>query len=204
MTDPDNSKAYTRIVSISSLCSIQNLPANQILQGIYQFNVVFNGVNSNNTYSHDTVQTCTVVAVVGNNLNIESNQAVFTYHIENPLIPNTRTFLVTEGVETTLPLEMVAPNQTAYTGEVLFFYTYYPSHGYIRSTTPCRYLSHSNYFTIPSTDVYGKNLNRQNETVRLYAIHRGVATTDFPISIGIVNTNTIPQYVHYEGFFLIL
>ena len=133
------------------------------------------------------------MAVVGNSVNIESNQAVFTYQIENPLIPNTRKFVVTEGVETTLPLQMVAPNQTAFTGEVLFFYTLYPSHGSIRSTTPCRYLSHSNYFTIPSTDIYGKNLNRLNDTVRVYAIHRGIATTDFPLSIGIVNANTIPQ-----------
>ena len=155
--------------------------------------MVYNGVNSNNTYTHDTVQICTVIAVVGNNVNIESNQAVFTYQIENPLVPITRKFVVTEGVETTLSFEMIAPNQTAYTGEVLFFYTLYPSYGSIISTTPCRYLSDSNYFTIPSTDVYGTNINRQNDTIRFYAIHRGVATSDFPISIGIENVNTIPQ-----------
>ena len=140
-------------------------------------------------------ETCTVIAVVGNHENIESNQAVFTYNIINPLSPTVQSFTVMEGVETPLIIPMEAPNQASYTGEVLFFYTLYPSHGGLVGNNPCLFTSMPDYFSIPANDVYNTPLYKSKDTIRLYALHRGIATNDFPVTINIQNVNTAPQYV---------
>lgn len=185
--DEDGDKAYTRIISISPRCSIDGLPSTGILQS-FNYIILYIGDNTLDQL-HDQ---CIVRLVVGDTHNLESEEATITYSITNTLIPFSTILYANEATESVLEVTMQGTNGSILIEDVSFELVENPVHGVINSTYPFSFISDLYYFSYPETDINGNNLNMSNDSLQLYAIHKGIRSSVFTFTIVILHVNTKP------------
>ena len=88
---------------------------------------------------------------------------------------------------------MQSTNSSILIEDVSFELVENPVHGVINSTYPFSFISDLYYFSYPETDINGNNLNMSNDSLQLYAIHKGIRSSVFTFTIVILHVNTKPM-----------
>ena len=186
--DEDEDKAYTRIISISPRCSVENLPSTGIIQS-FDFSVVYLGDEG-----LDQLQDiCTIRLVVGDTRGLESEEAVLTYIITNTLIPSSMILHADEATDSLFEVTMQNTTSVIPVDEVSFELIERPLHGVINETYPFVFISELYYFSDPDTDINGNNLNMKNDSLQMYVIHKGIRSSVFTFTVIIHHVNTKPM-----------